>query len=84
MQSSHKTKNPFVESTSKIKTYQRRVLSPFMKGERVGQKKVALGVDLYFNPGQVCTFSHNSVVAHAELAKAVMDIECSSTLREPS
>jgi len=82
VQSSHKKKNLFVESTSKIKTYQRRVLSPFMNGERVGQKKVVLGADLDFNPGQVGTFSHNSVVAHAELAKAVMDRECSSTVRE--
>jgi len=53
-----------------------------MNEEIIGQK-VALGVDLDFNPGQVCTFSHNNVVAHVELAKAVMDIECFSTLQEP-
>jgi len=83
VQSSYKTKTPLMESSSKSKTCQKSAPNPFMNKESIGQK-VAQGVDLDLNPTQGCAFSHHSVVAHAELAKAVLDIECSSMLREPA
>jgi len=81
VQSPYKTKTPLMESSSKSKTCQKTAPNPFMNKESTGQKG-AQGVDLDLNPTQGYALSHHSIEVHAELAKVVLDIECSSRLRE--
>lgn len=78
-QGSHTTKMFFGNSPSKSKVCQRKDINSFTNEERKGQK-VYEGFDFNNHSSQACAFACNSTLAHAELAKDMLDIECNNTL----
>jgi len=78
-----KKADPLIEeSISKSKHHQGEASSSCMKEARVGQNEGRI-VDLECNPTLYCAFSCGKAATLVELAKIVMDVECSITQREP-